>query len=74
MSATIGLPSSIVIRDLMLNMWFRRWRILVIMSIALFLAGYVALQIEPKYQSKSMLLVLLGPEYGVRPIAGEGGH
>jgi polysaccharide biosynthesis protein PslE len=71
MSATIGLPSSIVIRDLMLNMWFRRWRILLIMSIALFLAGYVALQIEPKYQSKSMLLVLLGPEYGVRPIAGE---
>lgn len=71
MSATVGLPSSIVIRDLMLNMWFRRWRILLIMITALVLAGYVALQIEPKYQSKSMLLVLLGSEYGIRTIAGE---
>lgn len=71
MSATVGLPSSIVIRDLMLNMWFRRWRILLIMAVSICLAGFVAFQIEPKYQSKSMLLVLLGPEYGARPIAGE---
>ncbi len=71
MSATVGLPSSIVIRDLMLNMWFRKWRILLIMIVSLCLAGFVAFQIEPKYQSKSMLLVLLGPEYGARPIAGE---
>src|ERR1700735_4287220 len=71
MSGTVGLPSSIVIRDLMLNMWFRRWRILLIMVVSLCLAGFVAAQIDPKYQSKSMLLVLLGPEYGARPIAGE---
>jgi uncharacterized protein involved in exopolysaccharide biosynthesis len=34
-------------------------------------AAYVAFQIEPKYQSKATFLVLLGSEYGMRPIGGQ---
>lgn len=72
MSATVGgVPSSIVIRDLLLSLWFGRRRIFLIMFAALAIATYVAFQIEPTYQSKSTLLVLLGPEHAVRPLAGQ---
>ena len=62
MSATVGLPSNIVIRDLLLTLWFSRRRILLIMLAAMALAAYVAFQVGPKYQSKASFLVLLGPE------------
>ncbi|HSZ89945.1 MAG TPA: Wzz/FepE/Etk N-terminal domain-containing protein, partial [Acetobacteraceae bacterium] len=71
MSATVGLPSSVVIRDLMLTLWFNRWRIFLITIGAMVIATYVALQVQPKYQSNSSMLVLLGPEYGSRPVAGQ---
>jgi uncharacterized protein involved in exopolysaccharide biosynthesis len=71
MSTTMGVPSSVVIRDFMLTLWFSRTRILLIMVLAMAAAAYVAFQIEPKYQAKSTLLVLLGPEHAVRPIAGQ---
>ena len=71
MSATVGLPSSVVIRDLMLTLWFNRWRIFLITIGAMAIATYVALQVQPKYQSNSSMLVLLGPEYGSRPVAGQ---
>ncbi len=71
MSATVGLPSNIVIRDLLLTLWFSRRRILLIMIAAMALAAYVAFQIDPKYQSKATFLVLLGPEYGMRPVGGQ---
>jgi len=71
MSATVGLPSSVVIRDLILTLWFNRWRIFLITIGAMALAVYVALQVQPKYQSNSSMLVLLGPEYGSRPVAGQ---
>ncbi len=35
------------------------------------IATYVALQVQPKYQSNSSMLVLLGPEYALRPVAGQ---
>jgi uncharacterized protein involved in exopolysaccharide biosynthesis len=71
MSATVGLPSSVVIRDLMLTLWFNRWRIFLITVGAMAIATYLALQVQPKYQSNSSMLVLLGPEYGSRPVAGQ---
>src|SRR6516162_1273361 len=72
MSATTSLPSSVVIRDLMLALWFSRRRILLIMITAMALATYAAVLVVPKYQSKSSLLVLPGPEYGLRPSASQG--
>ena len=51
MSATVGLPSNVVIRDLLLTLWFSRRRILLIMLAAMALAAYVAFHVEPKYQS-----------------------
>jgi uncharacterized protein involved in exopolysaccharide biosynthesis len=71
MSATVGLPSNVVIRDLLLTLWFSRRRILLIMLAAMALAAYVAFQVEPKYQSKASFLVLLGSEYGMRPVGGQ---
>ena len=71
MSATVGLPSSVVIRDLVLTLWFNRWRIFLITLVTMAIATYVALQVQPKYQSNSSMLVLLGPEYALRPVAGQ---
>jgi uncharacterized protein involved in exopolysaccharide biosynthesis len=71
MSTTTSVPSSIVIRDLLLVLWFSRWRILLIMAAAMAVAGYMAFQTEPKYQAKSTLLILLGPEHAIRPLAGQ---
>ena len=71
MSATVGLPSNVVIRDLLLTLWFSRRRILLIMLAAMALAAYVAFQVEPKYQSRASFLVLLGSEYGMRPVGGQ---
>jgi polysaccharide biosynthesis protein PslE len=71
MSTTVGVPSSIVLRDLLLTLWFSRRRILLFMAVAIAISGYVAYQVEPKYQAKSTLLVLLGPEHVVRPNAGQ---
>jgi uncharacterized protein involved in exopolysaccharide biosynthesis len=71
MSATVGLPSNIVVRDILLTLWFSRKRILLIMIAAMALASYLAFQIDPKYQSKATFLVLLGPEYGMRPVGGQ---
>jgi uncharacterized protein involved in exopolysaccharide biosynthesis len=71
MSTTVGVPSNIVIRDLLLTLWFNRGRIFLIMFAAMAIAAYVAFQTEPKYQAKSTLLVLLGPEHAVRPVAGQ---
>ena len=71
MSATVGLPSSVVIRDLMLTLWFNRRRIFLITIVTMAIATYVALQVQPKYQSHSSMLVLLGPEYAQRPVAGQ---
>jgi polysaccharide biosynthesis protein PslE len=71
MSTTVGVPSNIVIRDLLLTLWFSRGRIFLIMVAAMAIAAYVAFQTEPKYQAKSTLLVLLGPEHSVRPVAGQ---
>lgn len=62
MSATVGLPSSVVIRDLVLTLWFNRWRIFLITLVTMAIATYVALQVQPKYQSNSSMLVLLGPD------------
>jgi uncharacterized protein involved in exopolysaccharide biosynthesis len=56
----------------MLALWFSRRRILLIMITAMALAAYAAVLVVPKYQSKSSLLVLLGPEYGLRPLANQG--
>jgi uncharacterized protein involved in exopolysaccharide biosynthesis len=71
MSTTTSVPSSIVIRDLLLVLWFSRRRIFLIMAAAMAVAGYAAFQIEPRYQAKSTLLILLGPEHAVRPLAGQ---
>ena len=71
MSTTVGVPSSIYIRDLLLMLWFSRRRIFLIMAVTMGVATYIAFQIEPKYQAKSTLLILLGPEHAVRPLAGQ---
>ena len=71
MSATVGLPSSVVIRDLMLTLWFNRGRIFLITIVAMAIATYAAFQVQPKYQSNSSMLVLLGPEYALRPVANQ---
>ena len=71
MSATVGLPSSVVIRDLMLTLWFNRGRIFLITIVAMAIATYAALQVQPIYQSNSSMLVLLGPEYALRPVANQ---
>src|ERR1700752_560732 len=71
MNGTVSLPSSIVIRDLLLSVWFSRRRIVLIMTVAVAAAVFIALQFQPRYQSKSSVLVLLGPEYGVRQAAGQ---
>jgi uncharacterized protein involved in exopolysaccharide biosynthesis len=71
MSATIGLPSSVVIRDLMLALWFNRRRILLITIVSMAVAICAASQVQPKYESNSSMLVLLGPQYGSRPVAGQ---
>lgn len=71
MSGTVSLPSSVVIRDLFLAIWFSRRRIFMIMIAAIAVAILIALQFQPRYQSKSSVLVLLGPEYGSRLAAGQ---
>jgi polysaccharide biosynthesis protein PslE len=71
MSTAVGVPSSVVMRDLALALWFSRRRIFLITAVAIAIAGYAAFQVEPKYQAKSTLLVLLGPEHVVRPAAGQ---
>jgi uncharacterized protein involved in exopolysaccharide biosynthesis len=71
MSTTVSVPSSIVIRDLLLMLWFSRRRIFLIMVVTMAAATYIAFQIEPKYQARSTLLILLGPEHAVRPLAGQ---
>jgi succinoglycan biosynthesis transport protein ExoP len=71
MSTTVGLPSSVIIRDLLLGLWFNRRRFFLIVFSAIAIAAAVASQVEPKYQARSTLLVLLGAEHALRPLASQ---
>ncbi|MBN8874198.1 MAG: hypothetical protein J0H67_15290 [Rhodospirillales bacterium] len=71
MSGSTTLPPGIMLRDLMLS--FHHSRRLIYLLVACVMVGSVAiaLQIEPSYQAKSSLLVLMGTEHTYRPAAGE---
>jgi uncharacterized protein involved in exopolysaccharide biosynthesis len=71
MNAQGGLPSNVVIRDLLLALWFSRRRFLLTALSAMTIAAYAASQVERVYRVRSTLLVLLGSEHTLRPAAGQ---
>jgi uncharacterized protein involved in exopolysaccharide biosynthesis len=58
-------------RDLMLALFYGRWRMLLIVAAVMAATVAIVVQIERKYEAKSSLLVLFGPEYSFRPAAGQ---
>jgi uncharacterized protein involved in exopolysaccharide biosynthesis len=71
MSGYTGIPLGIAFRDLLLTVVHGRWRLMLIMVAVMGLAVATAMQIERRYEAKSSLLVLFGPEYSFRPAAGQ---
>ena len=71
MSGSASLPASIALRDLMLALFYGRRRMLLIVAAVMAATIAIAFQIERKYEAKSSLLVLFGPEYSFRPAAGQ---
>ena len=71
MSGTASLPASIALRDMMLALFYGRRRMLLIIAAVMAATIAIAVQIERKYEAKSSLLVLFGPEYSFRPAAGQ---
>ena len=58
-------------RDLMLALFYGRRRMLLIVAAVMAATIAIAFQVERKYEAKSSLLVLFGPEYSFRPAAGQ---
>ncbi|MBN8909230.1 MAG: hypothetical protein J0H99_22115, partial [Rhodospirillales bacterium] len=71
MSGTTTLPPGIMLRDLMLSFHHSRRLIYLLVAIVMAASVAIAVQIDPSYQAKSSLLVLLGTEHTYRPAAGE---
>jgi uncharacterized protein involved in exopolysaccharide biosynthesis len=71
MSASTGIPASIVLRDMMLMLVYGRRRMLAIMALVMAATLAAALQMERRYEANSSMLVLFGPEYSFRPTAGQ---
>ena len=71
MSGSASLPANIAMRDLMLALLYGRRRILLIVAVVMAATIAIAVQIESRYEAKSSLLVLFGPEYSFRPAAGQ---
>jgi len=71
MSGSASLPAGIALRDLMLALVYGRRRLLLIVAVVMAATVAIALQMERKYEAKSSLLVLFGPEYSFRPAAGQ---
>ena len=71
MSGSASLPAGIALRDLMLVLLHGRRRILLVVAVVMAATLAIALQVERKYEAKSSLLVLFGPEYSFRPAAGQ---
>ena len=55
----------------MLALFYGRRRMLLIIAAVMAATIAIAVQIERKYEAKSSLLVLFGPEYSFRPAAGQ---
>jgi len=58
------------LRELLFSAFQDGRRIIILMSVTLFLAAGAAVTISPTYMAASTLLVLLSPEYAYRPEAG----
>ena len=71
MSGSASLPAGIALRDLMLALVYGRRRMLLIVAVVMAATLAIAVQIERKFEAKSSLLVLFGPEYSFRPAAGQ---
>jgi uncharacterized protein involved in exopolysaccharide biosynthesis len=71
MNETLALPPRLVLRDLFLTAFSQKARIFLIFFCVLALSVIIAVQVQPDYKAKSSLLVLLGPEHGFLPAAGQ---
>ena len=71
MSGSASLPANIAMRDLMLALLYGRRRILLIVAVVMAATIAIAVQVESRYEAKSSLLVLFGPEYSLRLAAGQ---
>jgi len=71
MNGYTSIPASIAFRDLLLTLFHGRWRLMLIIVAVMGLTVATAMQIERRYEAKSSLLVLFGPEYSFRPAAGQ---
>ncbi len=71
MSGSSSIPASVVLRDVLLTLRYGRRRMLAIMGLIMVGTVGIALQIEPRYQTDSSMLVLFGSEYSFRPLAGQ---
>jgi uncharacterized protein involved in exopolysaccharide biosynthesis len=71
MNGSMSLPPGIMLRDLMLSFHHSRRLIFFLIAIVMAASIAIAMHVEPRYQSKSSLLVLLGTEHTYRPAAGE---
>jgi uncharacterized protein involved in exopolysaccharide biosynthesis len=68
---TLGLPPSLVMRDVLLSAFNSRRLILFTVAAVMALSVQLALWVEPPYQARSSLLVLMGSEHAFRPAAGQ---
>jgi len=71
MNGTLSLPPSLVLRDLFLTALSKGRLILLIVICVMAISAQIAFYVEPNYQAKSTLLVLLGTEHSFRPAAGQ---
>jgi uncharacterized protein involved in exopolysaccharide biosynthesis len=71
MNGTMSLPPGIMLRDLMLSFHHSRRLIMFLIAVVMAVCIAIVVQVEPRYQAKSSLLVLLGTEHTYRPAAGE---
>ena len=71
MSGSASLPAGIALRDMMSALVYGRRRLLLVVAVVMAATVAIAVQIERKYEAKSSLLVLFGPEYSFRPAAGQ---
>lgn len=71
MNETLALPPRLVMRDLFLTAFSQKARIALIFFCIMALCVVIAVQIQPDYKAKSSLLVLMGTEHSMRPIAGQ---
>jgi uncharacterized protein involved in exopolysaccharide biosynthesis len=71
MNETLALPPRLAMRDLLLTAFSQKARVCLIFFCVMALSIIIVTQVQPEYEARSSLLVLLGPEHSFRPAAGQ---